>query len=159
MVQQISWCCFKVKLEFDLEACKQGELIGIAVITSSASALPLPTTTTITISAAAATAPSGSPAITPATPEQQLDVDTRSVPGVDRVDSLAEYLVGLRTATGQTLNYQQASTTIALWQNLLPYDQWQVGYAEQHHVRLTTGTLQTIEVSANGLDSDYGKPF
>ncbi|KAJ8380453.1 hypothetical protein SKAU_G00012310 [Synaphobranchus kaupii] len=75
---------------------------------------------------------SSTPSMTPAAPEQQLAVDERSVPGMDRVDSLAEYLVGLRTETGQTLNNQQASTIIALWQNLLPYDQQRVAYAARH---------------------------
>ncbi|CAM4558756.1 unnamed protein product [Leuciscus chuanchicus] len=53
------------------------------------------------------TSPSGTPAMTPAAPQQQLAVDERSIPGMDRVDSLAEYLVGLRNETGQTLNSQQ----------------------------------------------------
>ncbi|KAJ8352123.1 hypothetical protein SKAU_G00235990 [Synaphobranchus kaupii] len=100
-----------------------------AVTTSSASALPLPTTLPATATTAR---PSGPPSMTPAAPEQQLAVDERSVPGMDRVDSLAEYLVGLRTETGQTLNNQQASTIIALWQNLLPYDQQRVAYAARH---------------------------
>ncbi|KAJ8368742.1 hypothetical protein SKAU_G00087700 [Synaphobranchus kaupii] len=100
-----------------------------AVTTSSASALPLPTTLPATATTAR---PSGPPSVIPAAPEQQLAVDERSVPGMDRVDSLAEYLVGLRTETGQTLNNQQASTIIALWQNLLPYDQQRVAYAARH---------------------------
>ncbi|KAJ8351972.1 hypothetical protein SKAU_G00234480 [Synaphobranchus kaupii] len=75
---------------------------------------------------------SSTPSMTPAAPEKQLAVDERSVLGMDRVDSLAEYLVGLRTETGQTLNNQQASTIIALWQNLLPYDQQRVAYAARH---------------------------
>ncbi|KAJ8351896.1 hypothetical protein SKAU_G00233720 [Synaphobranchus kaupii] len=100
-----------------------------SVTTSSASALPLPTTLPATATTAR---PSGPPSMTPAAPEQQLAVDERSVPGMDRVDSLAEYLVGLRTETGQTLNNQQASTIIALWQNLLPYDQQRVAYAARH---------------------------
>jgi len=53
---------------------------------------------------------------------------------MDRVDSLAEYLVGQRTETGQTLTNQQASTITALWQNLLPYDQQGVAYAARHQV-------------------------
>ncbi|KAJ8370130.1 hypothetical protein SKAU_G00101580 [Synaphobranchus kaupii] len=110
-----------------------------AVTTSSASALPLPTTLPATATTAR---PSGPPSMTPAAPEQQLAVDERSVPGMDRVDSLAEYLVGLRTETGQTLNNQQASTIIALWQNLLPYDQQRVAYAARHQVRLTTGCFR-----------------
>ncbi|KAJ8363808.1 hypothetical protein SKAU_G00126390 [Synaphobranchus kaupii] len=110
-----------------------------SVTTSSASALPLPTTLPAT---ATTVRPSGPPSMTPAAPEQQLAVDEHSVPGMDRVDSLAEYLVGLRTETGQTLNNQQASTIIALWQNLLPYDQQRVACAARHQVRLTTGRFR-----------------
>ncbi|RXN37609.1 hypothetical protein ROHU_001892 [Labeo rohita] len=75
--------------------------------------------------------------------EQQLAVDERCIPGMDRVESLAEYLVGLRNETGQTLNSQQASTIIALWQNLLPYDQQRVAYSARHQSRLTTGRFST----------------
>ncbi|KAL0168585.1 hypothetical protein M9458_036807, partial [Cirrhinus mrigala] len=64
---------------------------------------------------------------------------------MDRVDSLAEYLVGLRNETGQTLNSQQASTIIALWQNLLPYDQQRVAYSARHQSRLTTGRFRCGE--------------
>ncbi|XP_056239583.1 mucin-7-like isoform X1 [Seriola aureovittata] len=73
--------------------------------TSSASVPPLPTALTTTFSAATATA--GSQTITPAAPEQQPAVDEHGIPGKDRVDSLAEYLVGLRSETGQTLSNQQ----------------------------------------------------
>ncbi len=69
-------------------------------------------------------------------------VDERNIPGMDSVDSLAEYLVGLRNETGQTLNSQQASTIIALWQNLLPYDQQRVEYSARHQSRLTTGRFR-----------------
>ncbi|RXN08810.1 hypothetical protein ROHU_011351 [Labeo rohita] len=86
--------------------------------------------------------PSGLPAMTPAAPQQQLAVDERCIPGMDRVDSLAEYLVGLRNETGQTLNSQQASTIIALWQNLLPYDQQRVAYSARHQSCLTTGRFR-----------------
>ncbi|AWP11537.1 Hypothetical protein SMAX5B_009660 [Scophthalmus maximus] len=104
-----------------------------AVTTGSASVLPLlPTTLTTTVLAAAATAMAGLRVITPAAPEQQRAVDERCVPGMERVDCLAEYLVGLRTETGQTLNNQQASTLIALWQNLLPYDQQRLTYTARH---------------------------
>lgn len=69
-------------------------------------------------------------------------MDERSIPGMDRVDSLAEYLVGLRNETGQTLNSQQASTIIALWQNLLPYDQQRLKYSARYQPRLTTGRFR-----------------
>ncbi|XP_047191158.1 uncharacterized protein LOC124850755 [Scophthalmus maximus] len=114
-----------------------------AVTTGSASVRPLlPTTLATTVPAATATAMAGLRAITPAAPEQQQAVDERCVPGMERVDCLAEYLVGLRTETGQTLNNQQASTIIALWQNLLPYDQQRVTYAARHQVRLTSGRFR-----------------
>lgn len=61
---------------------------------------------------------------------------------MDRVDSLADYLVGLRNETGQTLNSQQASTIIALWQNLEPYDKQRVAYSARHQSRLTTGRFR-----------------
>ncbi|KAK0156124.1 hypothetical protein N1851_000589 [Merluccius polli] len=87
--------------------------------------------------------PSPSPAVSTLTaPEQQLPVDERGIPGMDRVDSLAEYLVGLRKETGQMMSNQQASTIIALWQNLLPYDQQRVAYAAHHQVGLTTGRFR-----------------
>ncbi|KAL1246953.1 hypothetical protein QQF64_034540 [Cirrhinus molitorella] len=67
---------------------------------------------------------------------------TTATAGMDKVDSLAEYLVGLRNETGQTLNSQQASTIIALWQNLLPYDQQRVAYSARHQSHLTTGRFR-----------------
>ncbi|KAJ8340737.1 hypothetical protein SKAU_G00353700 [Synaphobranchus kaupii] len=110
---------------------------------SGPSALPTSSTPVLpTLPAAVTAGPSASLLITPAAPQQQLAVDERSVPGMDKVDSLALYLVGLRTETGQTLNNQQASTIIALWQNLLPYDQQRVAYAARHQVRLTTGRFR-----------------
>ncbi|KAM9495307.1 uncharacterized protein Hap1MRO34_017081 isoform 2-T2 [Clarias gariepinus] len=78
----------------------------------------------------------------PSVPQQQLAVDEHCVPGMDLVDSLAEYLVGLRTESGLTLNNQQASTIIELWQDLLPYDKQRVAYAARHQVRLTTGRFR-----------------
>ncbi|KAM4562525.1 uncharacterized protein PAE49_010963 [Odontesthes bonariensis] len=86
--------------------------------------------------------PSGAHTLAPAAPVEQAAVDERGIPGMDRVDSLAEYLVGLRTETGQTMSNQQASTIVALWQNLLPYDQQRVAYAARHQVRLTTGRFR-----------------
>ncbi|XP_026179825.1 uncharacterized protein LOC113140248 [Mastacembelus armatus] len=108
-------------------------------VTTSASAPLLHTTLPVTVSTVTAAAPPGLPAIIPAVPEQHQAVDERGVPGTDRVDDLAEYLVGLRTQTGQTLSNQQVTTIVFLWQNLLPYDQQRVAYAARHQVRLTTG--------------------
>ncbi|KAJ8333949.1 hypothetical protein SKAU_G00412680 [Synaphobranchus kaupii] len=130
--------------------------VGIAVTTSSASALPLPTTLPATATTAR---PSGPPSMTPAAPEQQLAVDERSVPGMDRVDSLAEYLVGLRTETGQTLNNQQASTIIALWQNLLPYNQQRVAYAARHQlIQLSDQDSDELQQhSAEGCEAEVNR--
>ncbi|KAL0963741.1 hypothetical protein UPYG_G00310350 [Umbra pygmaea] len=82
------------------------------------------------------------PIPTPATPEQQVAVDVQNIQGMDRVDSLAEYLVGLRNETGQTLSNQQTTTIVSLWQNLLPYDQQKVAYAARHQARLTVGRFK-----------------
>ncbi|KAG1936429.1 hypothetical protein F2P79_018753 [Pimephales promelas] len=85
-----------------------------AVPTSLASAPPYFLIVLASLPTATTTSPSGTPAMTPAAPQQELAEDERSIPGMDRVDSLAEYLVGLRNETGQTLNSQQASTIIPL---------------------------------------------
>ncbi|KAG1948898.1 hypothetical protein F2P79_012441 [Pimephales promelas] len=85
-----------------------------AVPTSLASAPPYFLIVLASLPTATTTSPSGTPAMTPAAPQQELAEDERSISGMDRVDSLAEYLVGLRNETGQTLNSQQASTIIPL---------------------------------------------
>ncbi|XP_034436951.1 uncharacterized protein LOC117759113 [Hippoglossus hippoglossus] len=117
-----------------------------AITTSSASMLPLPATLSTTVPTA--TASSGSQTTTPAAPGQHLAVDERGVPGMDGVDCLADYLVGLRNETGLTLNNLQASTIIALWQNLLPYDRQRVEYAARHQSRLTTGRYRVSKKKA-----------
>ncbi|XP_053301817.1 uncharacterized protein LOC128460597 [Pleuronectes platessa] len=111
-----------------------------AVTTSSASMLPLPTTLSTTVPTA--TVSSASQHTTPAAPAQHLAVDERCIPGMDLVDCLADYLVGLRLETGLTLTNLQASTIIALWQNLLPYDRQRVEYAARHKSRLITGRFR-----------------
>eukprot|EP00064_Thunnus_orientalis_P019552 superscaffoldBa00004944_g19675 len=60
---------------------------------------------------------------------QQVAVDRHNIPGMDRVDELAEYLVELRTEMGLTLTNQQASTVVGLWQNLEQFDKDRVVYA------------------------------
>ncbi|XP_059182350.1 uncharacterized protein LOC131961095 [Centropristis striata] len=113
---------------------------SVSVTSTTASACPLnilpATLSTSTVG------PSGAPTLAPAAPVQQAAVDARGIPGMDRVDGLAEYLVGLRTVTGQTITNQQASTIVGLWQNLLPYDQQRVAYAARHQVRLITGRFR-----------------
>ncbi|CAB1425559.1 unnamed protein product, partial [Pleuronectes platessa] len=59
---------------------------------------------------------------TPAAPAQHLAVDERCIPGMDLVDCLADYLVGLRLETGLTLTNLQASTINSPVAELLPYD-------------------------------------
>ncbi|XP_062255655.1 uncharacterized protein LOC133965223 [Platichthys flesus] len=117
------------------------ELPGPSAVTaSSASMLPLPTT--LSTSVPTATVSSASQHTTPAAPAQHLAVDERCIPGMDLVDCLADYLVGLRLETGLTLTNLQASTIIALWQNLLPYDRQRVEYAARHKTRLITGRFR-----------------
>ncbi len=70
------------------------------------------------------------------------------MPGMDCVDSLAEYLVGLWNHTGLTLNNQQVSNIISLWQNLLPYDQQRVVFAARHQDRLITGKFRSPKKKA-----------
>ncbi|XP_030248701.1 uncharacterized protein LOC115566827 isoform X3 [Sparus aurata] len=121
---------------------------GPSAATSTTAAPPYITVLPNTLSTQTA-GPSGAPAMIRAAPEQQLQaVDEQGIPGMERVDSMAEYLVGLRTVTGQTLSNQQASTIIALWQNLLPYDQQRVVYAARHQVRLTTGRFRVSKKRA-----------
>ncbi|XP_049336892.1 histone deacetylase complex subunit SAP130-like [Astyanax mexicanus] len=76
-------------------------------------------------------------------PVEQLAVDDHNIPGMDRVDSLAEYLVGLRSETSLIITNQKASTIIGLWQNLLPYDQQRVAFAARYQDRLTTGRFRS----------------
>ncbi|XP_045913800.1 uncharacterized protein LOC123976040 [Micropterus dolomieu] len=75
-------------------------------------------------------------------------VDEHNMPGMDRVDTLAEYLVSLRNHTGLTLSNQQVSTIIGLWQNLLPFDQQRVVFAARHQDRLITGKFRSPKKKA-----------
>ncbi|XP_036419498.1 uncharacterized protein LOC118803096 [Colossoma macropomum] len=89
-------------------------------------------------------------------PEEHLAVDEHGMPGMDRVDSLAEYLVELRTQTSLTLSRQQASTIVALWQNMLDYDKQRVVFAARHQDKLTTGRFRSPKKRAEftpGMDS------
>ncbi|KAF1387004.1 hypothetical protein PFLUV_G00100750 [Perca fluviatilis] len=75
-------------------------------------------------------------------PEGQLAVDEHNLPGMDLVDSLAEYLVALKNHTGLTLSNQQVSTITDLWQSLLPYDQIRVVFTARHQDRLIAGKFR-----------------
>ncbi|KAI9541918.1 hypothetical protein NQZ68_026383 [Dissostichus eleginoides] len=59
--------------------------------------------------------------------------------GMDRVDSLAECIVGLRNQLTMVLTNQQVSNIVALWQNLLDYDKQRVVFSARHQSRLDTG--------------------
>ncbi|XP_062304131.1 uncharacterized protein LOC134008632 [Osmerus eperlanus] len=65
------------------------------------------------------------------------------MPGLDRVDSLAECLVELRNQSSLALTNQQVSNIVALWQNLLDYDQQRVTFAARHQSRLDTGRFRS----------------
>ncbi|XP_051246739.1 uncharacterized protein LOC127358005 [Dicentrarchus labrax] len=85
---------------------------------------------------------------TPVGSLQQVAVDQHNIPGMDRVDELAEYLVELRTQTGLTLTNQQASTIVGLWQNLDQFDKDRVVYAARHQDRLLTGRFRSPKKKA-----------
>ncbi|KAI9546094.1 hypothetical protein NQZ68_030681 [Dissostichus eleginoides] len=70
-------------------------------------------------------------------------VDDSGMAGMDRVDSLAECLVGLRNQLTMVLTNQQVSNIVALWQNLLDYDKQRVVFAARHQSRLDTGRFRS----------------
>ncbi|XP_056311203.1 uncharacterized protein LOC130222700 [Danio aesculapii] len=72
-----------------------------------------------------------------------LAVDGSGVPGMDRVDSLADYLVDLRNQPSLVLTNQQVSNIFALWQNLLDYDKQRVVFAARHQAKLDTGRFRS----------------
>ncbi|KAL0970157.1 hypothetical protein UPYG_G00238140 [Umbra pygmaea] len=96
------------------------------------------------------------PDVLGAPPEEQLAVDEHNMPGMDRVDSLAECLVELRIQTRLTLSNQQVSNIVGLWQNLLDYDKQRVVLASRYQDRLTTGKFRSPKKKAvftPGVDS------
>ncbi|XP_058627811.1 uncharacterized protein LOC131538036 [Onychostoma macrolepis] len=76
-------------------------------------------------------------------PDEPVSLDSAGVPGMDRVDSLAEYLVELRNQPSLALTNQQVSNIVALWQNLLDYDKQSVVFAARHKSRLDTGRFRS----------------
>ncbi|XP_026123030.1 uncharacterized protein LOC113105877 [Carassius auratus] len=70
-------------------------------------------------------------------------LDSVGLPGMDRVDSLAEYLVELRDQPSLVLTNQQVSNIVALWQNLLDFDKQRVVFAARHQSRLDTGRFRS----------------
>ncbi|XP_048048328.1 uncharacterized protein LOC125269464 [Megalobrama amblycephala] len=75
-------------------------------------------------------------------------VDEHCIPGMDRVDELAECLVELRTQTSLTLTSQQVATIVGLWQNLDQFDKDRVMYAARHQDRLLTGRFRSPKKKA-----------
>ncbi|XP_062308973.1 uncharacterized protein LOC134013581 [Osmerus eperlanus] len=75
-------------------------------------------------------------------PEEKLAVDEHGMPGMDRVDRLAECLVELRHQTNMTLHNQQVSNIVGLWQDLLDYDKQRVVFAARHLDRLIKGRFR-----------------
>ncbi|XP_052441064.1 uncharacterized protein LOC127979568 [Carassius gibelio] len=85
-----------------------------------------------------------------------MAVDEHCIPGMDRVDALAECLVELRTQTSLTLTNQQVATIVGLWQNLDKFDKDRVAYAARHQDRLLTGRFRSPKKKAvftPGVDS------
>ncbi|XP_029683086.1 uncharacterized protein [Takifugu rubripes] len=79
---------------------------------------------------------------------QQDAVDNRNIPGTDRVDELAEYLVELREQTGLTLNNPQVSTILGLRQSLDKFDKDRIVYAARHQDRWLTGHFRSPKKKA-----------
>ncbi|XP_057191375.1 uncharacterized protein LOC130555294 [Triplophysa rosa] len=85
-----------------------------------------------------------------------MAVDEHCIPGMDRVDELAECLVELRTQASLTLTNQQVATIVGLWQNLDQFDKDRVMYAARHQDRLLTGRFRSPKKKAvftPGVDS------
>ena len=47
-------------------------------------------------------------------------MDVNNIPGLDRVDRLAEYLVGLRNQTSLALSNQDVSSIVGMWEDRCP---------------------------------------
>ncbi|CAL8320142.1 unnamed protein product [Gadus morhua 'NCC'] len=82
-------------------------------------------------------------------PVEQLAVDENNIPGLDRVDRLAEDLVGLRSQTSLALSNRDVGIIVGLWEDLLPYDQQKAVYHARHQDRLLTGRFSW------GLKTEY----
>ncbi|CAM4510591.1 unnamed protein product [Leuciscus chuanchicus] len=120
----------------------------------SASTLPTSTSTqsaafsASTLPTSASTQSAAFSASTQPTSASIQHVDEHNMPRMDRVDTLAEYLVSLRNHTGLTLSNEQVSTIIGLWQNLLPFDQQRVVFAARHQDRLIAGKFRSPKLKA-----------
>ncbi|ROL28091.1 hypothetical protein DPX16_11221 [Anabarilius grahami] len=80
---------------------------------------------------------------------------------MDRVDSLAEYLVELRNQPSLALTNQQVSDIVALWQNLLDCDKQM--FAARYQSKLDTGRFRSPKkrqefTPGSGLAHQYHLP-
>ena len=83
-------------------------------------------------------------------------MDENNIPGLDRVDRLAEYLVGLKSQTSLALSNRDVGVIVGLWEDLLPYDQQKAVYAARHQDRLLTGRFRSPKKKGeftSGVDS------
>ncbi|XP_052420251.1 uncharacterized protein LOC127964133 [Carassius gibelio] len=78
-----------------------------------------------------------------------MAVDEHCIPGMDRVDALAECLVELRTQTSLTLTNQQVATIVGLWQNLDKFDKDRLILS--NGTVMSDTTLQLVEVNQRTL--------
>ena len=83
-------------------------------------------------------------------------MDENNIPGLERVDRLAEYLVGLRSQTSLALSNRDVGIIVGLWEDLLPYDQQKAVYHARHQDRLLTGRFRSPKKKGeftSGVDS------
>ena len=83
-------------------------------------------------------------------------MDENNIPGLDKVDLLAEYLVGLRSQTSLVLTSRDVDIIVGLWEDLLPYDKQKAVYHARHQDRLLTGRFKSPKKKAeftSGVDS------
>ncbi|KAK7907602.1 hypothetical protein WMY93_016214 [Mugilogobius chulae] len=84
-----------------------------------------------------------STAVMPApTSAESSAVDESGIPGIDKVDNLAKYLVELRTQTSLTLRSQQVIDIVGLWENMEDYDKQRIVFAARHQTRLIKGRFK-----------------
>ena len=79
-----------------------------------------------------------------------------NIPGMDAVEALADYLVGLRSLTSNTLSTSQATEICRLWNSLSDYDKEPTSFAPRRKKRLTKGRLKVKKSKTSvipGLDS------
>jgi hypothetical protein len=75
-------------------------------------------------------------------------VDASNIPGWDKVDRLAGYLVGLLGEVDSdrnvklSLSHKQVDQIVSLWNDLSQYDKCKVSYPPRHKVRLVQGSLK-----------------